>query len=108
MLNKISVESTRLFDLLRGVAALLVVLGHSREHAAKIFSLNPTGKSLFEKIFLIPSSFAMESVAVFFVLSGFFITYLLLKDKEYEPRLIALSKELKSEEIRYLKSKLKE
>ncbi|MEO9892561.1 M1 family aminopeptidase [Aurantibacter sp.] len=32
----------------------------------------------------------------------------LIKDKEYESRLIVLSKELKSEETRYLKSKLKE
>lgn len=62
-----------LLDTLRGVAAFLVVLGHSREHAAKIFELSPLGSSLIETILLVPASFAMESVAVFFVLSGFLV-----------------------------------
>jgi peptidoglycan/LPS O-acetylase OafA/YrhL len=73
MAYRISDETSRLFDVLRGVAALLVVLGHSRQHAAEIFDLNRTGSTLLEKIILIPSSFAMESVAVFFVLSGFLV-----------------------------------
>jgi len=70
---KMSTESSRLFDVLRGVAALFVVLGHSRQQAANIFDLHPSGASLIEKTLLVPSSFAMESVAVFFVLSGFLV-----------------------------------
>lgn len=70
---KISNETSKSLDAFRGVAALLVVLGHSRQHAAKTFNLAPEGDSIIEKFFLIPSSFAMESVAVFFVLSGFLV-----------------------------------
>ncbi|WP_077342097.1 acyltransferase family protein [Pseudocolwellia agarivorans] len=73
MFIEIGDKTSRLLDVLRGVAALLVVAGHSRDYAAKIFKLSPTGDSLFEKILLVPTSFAMESVAVFFVLSGFLV-----------------------------------
>lgn len=65
--------SSKLLDVLRGIAALFVVFGHTREHAGNIFGLNLTGDSLLEKIILVPTSFAMESVAVFFVLSGFLV-----------------------------------
>lgn len=70
---KIGKASSRLLDVLRGVAALLVVAGHSREYASTVFNLNATGATFIEKLLLVPSSFAMESVAVFFVLSGFLV-----------------------------------
>lgn len=79
---KLNGATSRLLDVLRGVAALLVVAGHSRDYAAKIFGLNPTGNSLFEKLLLVPSSFAMESVAVFFVLSGFLVGGQVIRDVE--------------------------
>lgn len=86
MVDKINSESSRLFDVLRGTAALLVVLGHCRHHSAKIFNLPPSGDSIIEKLLLIPSSFGMESVAVFFVLSGFLVggqTIRLVKNNQF-------------------------
>ena len=64
--------SARLLDVVRGVAALLVVLGHSRDISARVSGLNHTGDSFFEMV-LLPSSFAVEAVAVFFVLSGYLV-----------------------------------
>jgi len=68
-----SSPSARLLDVVRGVAALLVVLGHSRDISARVSGLNHTGDSLFEMVLLVPSSFAVEAVAVFFVLSGYLV-----------------------------------
>ncbi|NQZ92646.1 MAG: acyltransferase [Moritella sp.] len=65
--------SARLLDVVRGVAALLVVLGHSRDISARVSGLNHTGDSFFEMVLLVPSSFAVEAVAVFFVLSGYLV-----------------------------------
>jgi|GEM_PF-3191974 len=76
--------ASKLLDVLRGTAALLVVAGHSREYASRIFQLNPTGNSLVEKVLLVPSSFAMESVAVFFVLSGFLVGGQIVKDNKQD------------------------
>jgi len=72
-LNTFSSPSARLLDVVRGVAALLVVLGHSRDISARVSGLNHTGDSFFEMVLLVPSSFAVEAVAVFFVLSGYLV-----------------------------------
>ena len=60
-------------DVIRGLAALLVVLGHSRELFLGDRALPLQGSSLLERSLLAPSSFAVESVAVFFVLSGYLV-----------------------------------
>jgi len=72
-LKTFSSPSARLLDVVRGVAALLVVLGHSRDISARVSGLNHTGDSFFEMLLLVPSSFAVEAVAVFFVLSGYLV-----------------------------------
>ena len=79
MAVKLSRAASRLLDVFRGVAALLVVAGHSREYAARFSGLNPSGSSMLEKLVLAPTSLAMEAVAVFFVLSGFLVGGQLLR-----------------------------
>lgn len=59
-------------DVLRGVAAILVVLGHSRSMLSEALGLSLTD-AIWQKVVLLPTSFAQESVAVFFVLSGYLV-----------------------------------
>lgn len=59
-------------DVIRGLAALLVVLGHTRTFLGEAFGVDLTG-TIWQKVLLLPSSFAQESVAVFFVLSGYLV-----------------------------------
>ena len=57
----------------RGVCAALVVLGHARSLGWAHGESTNLWSSNLSKIFLLPSSFAMESVAVFFVISGYLV-----------------------------------
>ena len=73
MVVKESEHANRLLDAIRGLAALLVVLGHARA-----FYENATGTTArelapWQKVVLLPTSVALESVAVFFVLSGYLV-----------------------------------
>lgn len=56
----------------RGICATLVVLGHARFFGVQSGS-EYFNRSFFSKIALLPTSFAMESVSLFFVLSGFLV-----------------------------------
>lgn len=58
------------FDFLRGISAIVVVLGHLRAIIFKDFE--PTN-SIFEKLFYFLTGFGHQAVVIFFVLSGFFI-----------------------------------
>lgn len=60
-------------DLVRGIAAVLVVLGHTRLFVFEVFGIRTSSLSLPEKLLLGPTSLAMEAVAVFFVLSGYLV-----------------------------------
>ncbi|MGA1835728.1 acyltransferase [Herbiconiux sp. 11R-BC] len=60
-------------DVVRGVAALLVVVSHAR-----LYSLTATGTPLnslpsWAQLLLAPTGFGREAVAIFFVLSGFLV-----------------------------------
>jgi peptidoglycan/LPS O-acetylase OafA/YrhL len=66
-------SGNRGLDVVRGAAAILVVLGHSRELLFTAQGLPVSGKGGFEKLLLAPTSLAQESVAVFFVLSGYLV-----------------------------------
>lgn len=71
--DKVRQPPNRSLDVLRGLAAALVVLGHTRE-----FLFLQTGRSAddlgaLQKALLAPTSLAQESVAIFFVLSGFLV-----------------------------------
>lgn len=59
-------------DVLRGMAAILVVLGHSRSMLSDALGIGLTDAT-WQKVVLLPTSFAQESVAVFFVLSGYLV-----------------------------------
>ena len=59
-------------DVLRGVAAFLVVLGHSRALTLAMHGKEPTGEG-WQRVALLPTSLAQEAVAIFFVLSGFLV-----------------------------------
>lgn len=59
-------------DLIRGLAALAVALGHIRALVLK--PLSETTLDLFGKIIYFLTGFGYQAVMVFFVLSGFFIT----------------------------------
>lgn len=59
-------------NILRGLAALLVVLGHSRDVITQVIDPSLMGSAL-QKILLAPTSFGQESVAIFFVLSGYLV-----------------------------------
>ncbi len=67
-------------DFFRGIAAILVLLGHAR---AFIFipygNYNDTG--LLIRFFYFVTGFGHQSVVVFFVLSGFLITFSTFRDK---------------------------
>jgi peptidoglycan/LPS O-acetylase OafA/YrhL len=58
---------------MRGAAALLVVLSHARLYFYLESGVPSGGRSTVEKVLLVPTSFGRESVAVFFVLSGYFV-----------------------------------
>jgi peptidoglycan/LPS O-acetylase OafA/YrhL len=59
-------------DILRGLAAILVVLGHSRSMLGDALGVGLTDAA-WQKVLLLPTSFAQESVSVFFVLSGYLV-----------------------------------
>lgn len=60
------------FDLLRGIAALLVCTGHIRSFLFVDFGsvVNP---NLFDKVFYLLTGLGHQAVIVFFVLSGYFV-----------------------------------
>lgn len=58
-----------LLDLIRGIAALLVVMGHLRSLMFESWN----GGNLFKFIFYAITSLGHQAVIVFFVLSGFFV-----------------------------------
>lgn len=60
------------FDLIRGLAALLVCVGHLRNAVMVEFSMIPT-PTLTDKVFYFLSGLGHQAVMVFFVLSGFFV-----------------------------------
>jgi len=60
-----------ILDFLRGIAALLVVFGHTR---SMIFLDYTPTNLLFEKFFYAVTSLGHQAVILFFVLSGFFIS----------------------------------
>ena len=64
---------TNALDCLRGLLAVLVVLGHAREILLFSRGLPPTGDTLTARILLAPTSLAQEAVAIFFVLSGYLV-----------------------------------
>jgi peptidoglycan/LPS O-acetylase OafA/YrhL len=66
-------QGTRLLDVVRGIAALLVVFGHSRQFFLNATDTKLSSLSTLQIALLIPSSVAQESVAVFFVLSGYLV-----------------------------------
>jgi peptidoglycan/LPS O-acetylase OafA/YrhL len=68
-----SSPASRLLDVLRGVAALLVLIGHSRGHLADAAGVDPTGSSAAERLLLAPTGVSMEAVAFFFMLSGYLV-----------------------------------
>ncbi|MFC4395227.1 acyltransferase family protein [Arthrobacter sedimenti] len=59
-------------DVVRGLAAFLVVLGHTRNFVGEGLRADLTA-SIWQKLLLLPTSFAQESVALFFVLSGYLV-----------------------------------
>ena len=59
-----------ILDLFRGVAALLVFIGHLRS----LMFVDYDGGGLAKNLFYASTSFGHEAVIIFFVLSGFFIT----------------------------------
>jgi peptidoglycan/LPS O-acetylase OafA/YrhL len=59
------------FDLLRGIAAFVVLFGHLR--ALMFLPYAEASPDVFGKAFFFLSGFGHEAVVVFFVLSGFFI-----------------------------------
>lgn len=59
-------------DALRGLAAFLVVLGHTRSLVLGSQGLPPAGEG-WQTIALLPTGFAQEAVAIFFVLSGYLV-----------------------------------
>ena len=63
----------RSLEVLRGVAAVLVVLSHARLYPYMEAGLSISGRSTVEKLLLAPTSFGREAVATFFVLSGYLV-----------------------------------
>jgi peptidoglycan/LPS O-acetylase OafA/YrhL len=65
-------ETKRGLDVVRGLAAVCVLLGHSREVLFRAQGIPVRGTGL-EKALLAPTTVAQEAVAVFFVLSGYLV-----------------------------------
>jgi peptidoglycan/LPS O-acetylase OafA/YrhL len=59
------------FDLFRGVAAIVVLIGHIR--ALSFYPYGAETASLPGKVFFFTTGFGHQAVVIFFVLSGFFI-----------------------------------
>jgi len=72
-MSNIRTENLLHLDLARGIAAIMVMIGHLRS-----FLFVAPGEldniSLFDKLFYFVTGFGREAVVTFFVLSGFFIT----------------------------------
>lgn len=66
-------EKNLSLDVVRGAAALLVVLSHARLYLHTAIGEDIGGQPAWAKIALMPTSFGKESVAVFFVLSGLLV-----------------------------------
>lgn len=60
-------------EILRGLAAFLVVASHSRLYPYTEAGVPLIGSTLLEKLSLVPTAFGREAVAVFFVLSGYLV-----------------------------------
>ena len=60
-------------EALRGGAAVLVVASHARLYPYTEAGLPASGRTTLEKVLLVPTSFGRESVAIFFVLSGYLV-----------------------------------
>ena len=60
------------FDLLRGIAALLVCTSHIRNFLF-VDSGDITNPNFFDKLFYLATGFGHQAVIVFFVLSGYFV-----------------------------------
>jgi peptidoglycan/LPS O-acetylase OafA/YrhL len=73
VVNAVRHPPNRALDVLRGAAALLVILGHARVFLLRGLELDLGSIPPEERVLLAPTSFAQESVAVFFVLSGFLV-----------------------------------
>ncbi len=66
-------QQNRTLEALRGLAALLVVAGHARYALYSTSDIPTSGRTKLESIVLVPTSFGEESVALFFVLSGYLV-----------------------------------
>ena len=69
----------RSLDVARGIASVLVVLGHARFFAETAVGSLGDHTDL-GRLILAPTSFAQESVSVFFVLSGFLVGGQVIRD----------------------------
>jgi peptidoglycan/LPS O-acetylase OafA/YrhL len=66
-------SANRTLECVRGVAALLVLFAHTRSYLFDAEGVNVRGGSPVETLLLAPTSLAKESVAVFFILSGYLV-----------------------------------
>ena len=62
-----------ILNWIRGLCAILVVLGHARSLGWAHGLPSTLWSGDLSRIILLPSSFAMESVSVFFVISGYLV-----------------------------------
>ena len=74
-------ERIILFDFIRGVSAILVLLSHLR-NAMFVDYNDIDNNNYFVKVFYFFTGLGHESVMFFFVLSGFFVGGSVLKNKE--------------------------
>jgi peptidoglycan/LPS O-acetylase OafA/YrhL len=65
-------DHSRGLDVLRGAAAVLVVLAHARDATLRAHDLDPAGSGVV-RLVLGPASLSQEALAVFFVLSGYLV-----------------------------------
>jgi len=71
-MSKIILKNNFIFlDLLRGISAILVFIGHLRGMLFVNFKI--ASSNVFERVFYFITGFGHEAVIIFFVLSGFFI-----------------------------------